>query len=179
MTPLLFVLLLCSAASGWGQVSAMPEHVSFKRLANPIVVAAGRPAKVTLEFQVAPSYHINSNKPTTELLVPTELRLSPPTDIAIGQLKYPAGTDTSFDFAPGETLNVYAGKFVITAVVGATKIATPGTYRVHGTLKYQACNNRACYPPKRLPVDFDVKVNKAKGSSNAPRHTGQSPHIHN
>jgi hypothetical protein len=25
-------------------------------------------------------------------------------------------------------------------------------------LRYQACTDHACYPPKKLPVGFDVKV---------------------
>jgi len=31
---------------------------------------------------------------------------------------------------------------------------TTGKYVVRGTLKYQACDNSACYPPKQLPVQL-------------------------
>jgi hypothetical protein len=37
---------------------------------------------------------------------------------------------------------------------------------VHGELQYQACNDRACFPPKKLPVEFEVTVLK----SSAPAH---------
>ena len=112
---------------------------------------------------------------------PTALSLDPPTDIAIGKIKYPAGVDANFPFAPSETLNVYEGKFAITALVTAAKTATPGKYRVHGSLKYQACDNRACYPPKSVPADFDITVLRSKSSSSGSGvvRRGQSPHIHN
>ncbi len=29
-----------------------------------------------------------------------------------------------------------------------------------GNLKYQACNDRACFPPKSLPVEFQLAVEK-------------------
>jgi len=43
-------------------------------------------------------------------------------------------------------------------------------------LKYQACDKAACYPPRQLPVDFQINV--AKGSVVRRRNPGQSPHVH-
>lgn len=143
----------------------MPQHVAFLGPSAPATVAVGASRRVALEFRVAPNFHINSNTPTSELLIPTQLLLSVPSYTAIGQIRYPAGVDANFPFAPAETLNVYAGRFTITAVVSATRKAVPGKYRVHGTLKYQACDNRACYPPRKLPVEFDVVVKKASGAA--------------
>ena len=31
-------------------------------------------------------------------------------------------------------------------------VADTGTHTVDGTLRYQACDHAACYPPKSLPV---------------------------
>jgi hypothetical protein len=48
---------------------------------------------------------------------------------------------------------------------------------IHGQLKYQACDKAACYPPKTVPVKFEIKV--AKGAASAPRRNpAQSPHAH-
>ena len=53
----------------------------------------------------------------------------------------------------------------------------PGKYVMHGVLRYQACDNAQCFPPKTLPVSFDVKVVKEPPG---PRHNpAQSPHVHN
>jgi len=61
----------------------------------------------------------------------------------------------------------------------AAKGTPRGTYRVHGSLRYQACDNRACYPPSTVPIAFDVAVGKPTASKTAPHNTAQSPHIHN
>ena len=62
------------------------------------------------------------------------------------------------------------------------RTAVPGTYRVHGELRYQACNDRACFPPKTLPVAFDVKVTRTSlrdpNAPPRPKNPAQSPHIH-
>jgi hypothetical protein len=111
------------------------------------------------------------------LLIPTALSVSPPTDIAVVKLTYPAGDDRSFPFAPGEKLNVYTGDFSVSAVVRPARTTPVGRYRVHGFLKYQACDDRACYPPGQLPVAFDVKVAKAPKTTHRSN-PAQSPDVH-
>ncbi len=143
----------------------------------PVKVAPGKSANVELDFRVTPGFHINSNHPNDTYSKPTILKLDPPTDVMIANVKYPAGNDVAFDFSPGEKLNVYNGDFRITALVRPLKTVTPGTYRVHGVLKYQACDNRQCYPLREVPADFDVKVQKLSSGVHA-KNPGQSPHVH-
>ena len=142
-----------------------------------ISVASGKPANVRLLFKVADGYHINSNRPGSELLIPTKLQLNPPTDIGVGSIVYPKGHDLTLAIAPDQPLNVYTGEFVITGKVSATRGASPGKYMVHGQLKYQACNDRACFPPKLVPVEFEVKVLK-RTSTSTGHNPPQSPHAH-
>jgi hypothetical protein len=132
---------------------------------------------VNLNFRVPPGYHINSNTPKSEFLIPTALRMDLPTDIILGKIEYPAGEDASFPFSPGEKLSVYSGDFTIAVAVHPLKSVTPGKYIIHGVLRYQACDNAACYPPKTLPVSFDVKVVKEPPEHHA--NPAQSPHVHN
>jgi hypothetical protein len=143
----------------------------------PVAVAPGKYANVELDFRVVAGFHINSNQPKNDLMQPTVLRLSPPTNIVVSRIHYPAGHELDFEFFPGEKLNVYSGDFAITARVATAQSVPLGTYRIHGALKYQACDNRQCYPPKEVPVDFDVKVRKPK-TLHPQANPGQSPHIH-
>ncbi len=143
---------------------------------DPIEVTRGKSGEVTLHFRVAPGFHINSNTPKSEFLIPTALKLEAPTDIAISKLTYPAGKDMSFPFAPDEQLNVYTGDFDVTLTVRPLQSVMPSKYAIHGNLKYQACDNAACYPPKTVPVDFQVKV--LKGPTSSGPNPAQSPHAH-
>jgi hypothetical protein len=159
--PALIVFLLLMAAVAFAQDG--PPSVSFQS-ATPVVVAPGRTSQVTMVFKVGDGFHINSNKPLDELLVPTEVKLSPPTEIMISRINYPAGQKLSFPFSPDTQLSVYSGEFKVTAAVRAAQSMPAGTFRVHGDLKFQACTDRQCFPPKKIPMQFDVKVEKAKRS---------------
>jgi hypothetical protein len=133
---------------------------------------------VDVNFRVPRGYHINSNTPKSEFLIPTALKmdLGSATDIVLGKIDYPQGEDLSFPFSPDEKLNVYSGDFTITLTVHPLRAVVPGKYALHGVLRYQACDNSACYPPKTLPVNLELKVVKEKP---APRkNPAQSPHVH-
>ncbi len=129
---------------------------------SAITVATGGTGKAELRFRVLPGYHINSSRPRSELLVPTRLKLEPVTDLGIGKIQYPDGEDLSLPFAPDQKLSVYTGDFLVTADVLAVRTASPGIFKVHGELQYQACDDRSCYPPKTLPVAFEVRVVKGR-----------------
>src|SRR5438270_7513173 len=143
------------------------------------LVMAQRAAQtpVNLNFRVTPGLHINSNAPTSEFLIPTALKMDLPTDIILGKIEYPQGKDVTFPFSPDEKMNVYSGDFSIKVAVHPLHAVVPGKYIMHGVLRYQACDNAQCFPPKTLPVSFDVKVVKEPPG---PRHNpAQSPHVHN
>jgi len=132
---------------------------------------------VSLNFRVARGFHINSNTPRSEFLIPTALKMDLPTDIVLGKIEYPGGQDLSFPFSPDEKLSVYSGDFSVNLAVHPLKSVVPGKYVMHGVLRYQACDNAQCFPPKTLPVSFDVKVVREK--SMAGHNPAQSPHVHN
>ena len=48
--------------------------------------------------------------------------------------------------------------FVIGAALRLADDLEPGIYPVGGSLRYQACDDRMCYLPTRVPVSFDVTV---------------------
>src|SRR5437016_2748333 len=108
-------------------------------------IHAGKPGEVELRFHVAPGFHINSNKPKSEFLIATALKLDAPTDIVIGRVTYPKGEELSFPFAPDEKLSVYSGTFDIGIVVRPLHDVIPTKYMVRGNLRYQACDKAACY----------------------------------
>ena len=130
--------------------------------AEPVAVAPGGSVRVELRFRVTPGYHINSSKPHSEFLIPTRLKLSLPAGLTPGTVVYPEGTDLTFAFSPKEKLNVYAGEFIVRAELRAPASAPAGSYKVPAELRYQACNDRACFPPMKLPVEFEVTVRKPR-----------------
>jgi len=165
---LALVLIVCAGARA-------QEKITVDRVA-PISVGMGQSAPLLIKLRVQPGFHINSNKPLTPELIPTEVHFTPPEDLAIAKVKYPAGELKSFPFDPNTKLSVYSGEVAVHAVVLPMPKAATGTYTVHAELKYQACDNSACYPPKQLPVNFEIQV--LKNPAPPKKNPAQSPHVH-
>jgi thiol:disulfide interchange protein len=173
-TALCFAVFL---APGVAQELPVKKGPTVTMAPQPVTtVTRGKSNLVELLFRVEAGFHINSHQPTEKYLIPTTLKLDPPTDIVVSQTSYPPGKESSFAFAPDEKLSVYTGDFAVTLRVRALTSVLPGKYEVRGKLRYQACDNAQCYPPKTLPLQFEVKVVKAKAppAKNPP----QSPHEH-
>jgi Disulphide bond corrector protein DsbC len=169
-------LLACGALLAQNDASTQNRgYVEFEPL-DTVTLSSGHTTPVQFTFHVKSGYHINSSKPLTEELIPTSIGFTPPPDLVIAKVQYPAGQLTSFPFDPSQKLSVYSGDVIIKAAIIPQPNAASGTYTVHGEFKYQACDNNACYPPKKLPVQFNVKLAKAGGTHARPNK--QSPHVH-
>ncbi len=123
--------------------AAAKAHVSY--VAEVQDLTAGKPAVVELRFRVENGFHVNSHKPKDELLIPTELKLDGAKVLGV---EYPAGVPFKLGIGEGETLDVYQGEFRVKLRVVVPKGATTLT----GGLRYQACDNAACYPPRTLGI---------------------------
>ena len=123
-----------------------------------VQLRAGGTADLALDFRIGTDFQINSNKPRADYLIPTVLKLNSQEPVAVADVKYPAGEDMAFSFSPNEKLSVYSGDFSINAVLKAPASAAAGTYPVKGELRFQACDRSACYPPRSIPLQFQVTV---------------------
>ncbi len=125
---------------------APKAYIAYTAL--PQTIPAGRRATLELRFRVLPGYHVNSHTPSEKLLIPTALTLSPTPGVKPGELIYPAGQMYSFSFDPKTKLSVYAGDFLVKLPV----TAAPGDHTLNASLRYQACNNASCFPPRNLDI---------------------------
>jgi DsbC/DsbD-like thiol-disulfide interchange protein len=116
--------------------------------AEPQIVPAGTRSVVEMRFRVIDGFHVNSHTPKSELLIPTKVDLKPAAGVKAETAEYPAGTTFSFAFNPKNKLDVYAGDFTVKLPV----VARAGQHEIDGTLRYQACDHAACYPPRSLPI---------------------------
>ena len=144
------------AVAGWplagGQSSgAKPTAVTYL-FPEQVTVVADKASPVDLHFKIAAGLHINSHTPHTEDLIPTVFKVPDGFGVKLDKVDYPVGKDFAFELDPKEKLSVYTGEFVIHTELLAAK----GEHLVEATLKYQACDNQTCMPPKTIPVAIDV-----------------------
>jgi hypothetical protein len=120
-----------------------PEQVS---------VPAGKTSPVTLHFRIQQNLHINSHAPRSEYLIPTVFSVPETSGVKLADATYPPGTDFTLPADPDQKLSVYTGDFTIQAKI----VSTPGNHLVEAKLRYQACDQTQCLPPKTITVPIDV-----------------------
>ena len=57
-----------------------------------------------------------------------------------------------------ETVPAYEGTFVLAADVVISPAAKTGDTVIRGSLNYQTCDDKVCYLPVTIPLDWTVKI---------------------
>ncbi len=145
------LLVLALAGTLLGQETARPKQ-TVVYVAEAHDVPAGKQSVVELHFKVLDGYHVNSHTPKSEFLIPTTLEAKAAEGVKAGVPVYAPGREFSFAFSPEEKLDVYTGDFMVKLPVTSAW----GAHTIAGSLRYQACDKAACYPPKTLAVEIPL-----------------------
>src|SRR5262245_31803846 len=149
---------------------ALPLYAQLgppKAEVTPIVdMTAARPGssvRAALQIRLPEKYHTNSNQPRDPNLIPLTVTFDkPPAGITLNEVVFPPATDLAQRGAD-QPLRVFSGDFAIGVALAVAQTATPGTLELPATLKYQACDEVACYAPTRVPVKWSLSVASAAG----------------
>ena len=115
-------------------------------------VAAGKSSVLDLHFHIADGLHINSHRPHDANLIATQVLVADSTGVNTTGIDFPTGTDAAFAFAPDQKLNVYTGELVLHAHI----TVRAGDHVWQGVMRYQACDNSQCLPPRKVPVSVEI-----------------------
>ncbi|HYL35672.1 MAG TPA: protein-disulfide reductase DsbD domain-containing protein [Bryobacteraceae bacterium] len=126
---------------------AAPERLNIKR---------GGTAELRLKAELRPGFHVNSNAPADEFLIPLKLTWAKE-PLESEQVAYPKPQFEKYDFS-ANPVSVFSGVFEIVTRFKAPAAATPGLAQMTGKLRYQACNNKECLPPRTLDVRFTANL---------------------
>lgn len=107
----------------------------------------------TVLVTIADGWHVNSNEPTEEFAIATDLTLDPATADLLA-VSWPPDAMKAFEFTAGKQISVFDGKF---PVHFKAKLK-PGAQKIGATLKYQACSDRVCLPPNTAKADIGLNV---------------------
>ena len=125
-------------------VSSSDRPLSPHQLAEGIVsISADRtdPNRLLVRVEIANGFHINAHQPSAGLLA-TQLTVMGDAASQVRQIDYPPGEQRSFEFAP-EPVAVYENTITIAVIFNQPQSDRPITL----SLRYQACDDRACLPP--------------------------------
>jgi len=121
-----------------------------------VAAKRGSMAQVRLHVLLKPGFHVNSNTPSEDYLIPLKLTWTPaPLDSPMVSYPKPQMEKYSFSDKP---ISVFTGDFELNTTFKVPANATVGASVVTGKLRYQACNDKSCFPPKTLEVKLPVQV---------------------
>ena len=124
---------------------------------DKLAIQRGAAGEVKITAQLQPGFHVNSNTPSEDYLIPLKLTWAKEPLLA-EQVIYPKPQSEKYDFSP-TPLSVFSGNFEIVTRFKAPADARNGPAIMNGKLRYQACNNKECLPPRTIdvPVTLDIQ----------------------
>jgi len=121
-----------------------------------IAIVKGANVKGIIILNIPQELHVNSNKPNSEYAIPTSVRITAP-GLNLGEIEYPEGKNKKFQFSDAE-LNVYEGEVSFPFSVTVPRNFRGSTLTVKAVVRYQACTDEVCYPPKNKEVVITAAV---------------------
>jgi hypothetical protein len=116
----------------------------------------GAAGDVKITATLNEGFHANSHTPSDENLIPLKLTWEPGPVVAKDVI-YPKPKMEKYAFSP-DPLSVVSGSFDITTKFALAPGAASGMSVLTGKLRYQACSDRACFPPKTVEIKLPVNI---------------------
>ena len=136
------------------------QIITVKLLSSVDKLLPGNSYRIALKADIKEPFHINSNTPSEDFLIPTTVTLKAPEGVTIGKLIYPKAEIKKFDFSE-KPLAVYENTVYIFTTMSISSDYPGKEIRLKGSFGYQACNNQSCLAPADLVFSRVLPVAKA------------------
>jgi peroxiredoxin len=148
---------------GAGAVQHTTDQLEITTYTTDEIASFGTVFGIVLDIKPREGIHVYA--PGVTDYRPISLRLDPIPGLKVRPMQFPASE--IYHFVPlNERVPVYTKPFQIvqevnveTSPAGQQLIAT-GKLTITGTLEYQACNDKVCFMPGRVPLSWTVNLAK-------------------
>lgn len=159
LRPAFFVILLSAVTFAQEAPSLSfrgqrPKHATVAAAPSDLAVRPG--AKTMLFVDVTPNPNIHVYAPGSKDFIAITVKLEPQANVKFGKLTYPKSDTMVF---ADEKVPVFQKPFRLTqevTVLGSLKAGA--SVPVKGTVEYQACDDKVCFPPESQPVSWSLTV---------------------
>lgn len=150
-------MLLAVDAPLAGQPFRAAKKARLKLVTDRTAYEPGSTVRIAGLVSIEDHWHVNSNTPTYDYLIPTELSYELPAGFGEPRLQYPPHKLQQFAFTD-EPIAVYDGRVTILAEFELPAGTAAGTVPIRASLRYQACDDKQCLPPVRAEASLDLEV---------------------
>jgi DsbC/DsbD-like thiol-disulfide interchange protein len=123
--------------------------------AAPRTVAPGEHAELGVRLDIAPGYHVMSDRPSAPSYIATHVAIDGAPGVGVGDALYPA--PAPFALAD-QSIATFVGAVDVRIPIDVAPDAAPGPRRLRGTVRYQACTASRCLFPVSRAFDVTVAV---------------------
>lgn len=141
------------------------DLVKISAESDSIEIEAGKIFEFEIEAVISKGWHINSNKPKEDFLIPTNLEIHNSKDFQIIEVHYPQSKDIQFSFSKNP-ISVFENNFLIKAKLKVSNQAV-GNKELILRLNYQACNDASCMPPNVAQTIIFINVKNSNNNVSA------------
>jgi thioredoxin:protein disulfide reductase len=132
-----------------------PGHATIAPSPSEVTGTAGARVALSVDVQPKPGIHVYAPG-AGEFYIPITVKLNPQPQLKPGKAAYPKSETMIF---AGEKVAVFEKPFQFTQDVTLDKSLKAGeTVVVTGTVNYQACDDKVCFPPESAPISWTVLV---------------------
>jgi len=140
----------------YAQPGTKSNLVKINFAKNNLTVKAGSQFKAILNISIKQSWHVNSNKPKDEFLIPSKVT-SKNSLFTLTDIVYPQPKELELEFSENP-VSVFDNEIKIEMVFQVDKSAKIGKQTIPVQFSYQACNDQTCMPPTNVTENLFVEV---------------------
>jgi hypothetical protein len=153
--------VLSDAVTGPNGTAFRDPKLSIRASATDSTVRGGERIRLFLDIQLGPRMHVYA--PGVQGYIPVSWTQEVSTAAETDEPRFPQARRMHLK-AIGETVPVYEGSFRLhrDVSIGDSKnveksVAADGTLVLRGVFRYQACDDRKCYVPEDVPIQWTFR----------------------
>ena len=150
-----FLALLLTAFCFFTATSASAQTVTGTL--GDGTIERGDSSRGRVVLNIPGGLHVNSSRPASEYAIPTVVTVRGPRGVRVSGVTYPRGKNRKFQFSEN-LINVYEGRVNFPFTVTVPASFRGSTVRINVAVRYQACTDEVCYPPRTKNVVLTARV---------------------
>ncbi len=162
----LLTIILLLANINYAQ-SNDAAKVSIKSFLSVDKVSPGDAFNIAIKTNIKDGWHINSDKPNEDFLIPTKLTIinTGKGFFNLEKVVYPPAQNVTLGFSDNP-LSVWEGEIYIGGTIKTPTDILSGKYKIITDIEYQSCNNSTCLPPMNVQDTLEIIVTSNKSEVN-------------
>jgi len=158
----IFLFLIIGLTYGFTQNA--DDVISVKLFSSEDKLEPGKNNPVSIEIKIEEPFHINSQQPAEDYLIPVTIGFSGKEGLVFSGTEFPEPEIKLMGFSD-TPLSIYEGTFVVKTLVKLPASFEGSEVMISGKIGYQACDDNSCLAPAELEFNKSFKVADASGET--------------